>query len=130
MDRPGRDEPGVSPTATAAGPTEFGIPHDDPALLEVTFEYDPEKSAARAAGLKDLYGAIFVDAGPELKAAWKAIIARGLDAADLKKLCTPPIAEAELLEFSTKQWHDNIARNRMIAAWGRDARERYKALAE
>lgn len=101
----------------------------DAALFETTFEYDDGKAAARAPGLKDLYGALFIDPAAELRAAWQAVIARGLKAAEMKRLCTPAVTEAELMEFSARKWADPIERNRKIAEWSREARRRYAELA-
>jgi len=100
------------------------------AILDTKFKVDPALHAARKAALKDLYGALFIAPAPELKAAWKAVIARGLKPDDMKTLCTPPVSEQDIIRLSATRWSDSVERNRRIAAWSRDARARYNTLAQ
>lgn len=101
----------------------------DPAAMNAQFDYDPVKAAARRDSLKDLYGALFVELTPELKAAWKGVIARGLRPEEVKLLCTPPVTEAELSSLGTTVWGDPVARNDHIKRWTNSAHERYRQLA-
>ena len=100
------------------------------ALFETRFEYDAQKAAVRANGLRDLYGAIFVDVADDLRAAWQAVIRRGLNPREVRLLCTPPVSESGLVQFSMQQWPDSVSRNNKIAEWSREAQERYRKLAK
>lgn len=93
------------------------------------FRFDPEADSRRRAAFKDLYGSTLIDAHPELVAAWRAVIDRGLKPEDVAELCAPFLGEEELARMSTQNWNDPAFRNRMIGEWSNQARERYRRLA-
>ena len=66
----------------------------------------------------------------ELKAAWRAVIARGRLPADLAALCRMPLTEAGALTLATGEWKDPAVRNRMKIEWQNWARAKYRKLCE
>ncbi len=101
-----------------------------PDLFDAEFDYSADLAAARARGLKDLYGAVLMDVAPDLRDAWEAIIERGMKPDEIRRLASPPVTEQGLIEFSQRDWEDQRKRNEMIAEWTREAHERYRRLAE
>jgi hypothetical protein len=99
----------------------------DPSKARAGYRYDSAKAAARRDALKDLYGAFFIDLSPELTAAWKAVIRRGMKPDDVAQLCTPPVSEQQLIALSKNEWSKPDARNLKLTEWTNLARERYKA---
>lgn len=91
------------------------------------FKIDQEWAASLERPLADLIGATHVDAQRELKAAWQTLTKRGLPAAGLAQLTTPPVTSAELLALS-KQWNDPLVRNRTVTAWLTAAKAKYRQL--
>ena len=100
-----------------------------PSQLKSDFRFSPDTYAARRKALKDLYGAVLIDAHPELVAAWKAVVKRGAKPDEVRTLCRPPLTNASLSAMSVEKWGDSAYRNRMIAKWSNEARRRYMALA-
>ncbi len=101
----------------------------DPAWMKATFRYDPAKASARRDALKDLYGAVLIELGRELRDAWQAVIRRGLRPDEVRRLCAPPVTEQELADLSTTRWSDSAFRNQKITEWSIQAREKYRGLA-
>ena len=104
--------PAVLEQYTAASTAKYS-----PKLFETRFDYDARKAATRANGLRDLYGALFIDVSDDLRAAWQAVIRRGMKSSEVRLLCTPPVSESGLVQFSMQQWPDSVARNSKIAEW-------------
>lgn len=93
------------------------------------FRYDPRLAQARRDVMAALFGALFVDTHSELRAAWKAIIARGLPETDLSELGRVPLSESEAFELSRAEWNDPDFRTRQRILWQTWAQEKYRRLA-
>ena len=78
--------------------------------------------------LSDLIGAVQIDTHNELKAAWAAIIKRGLKPAEVAEFARPPVSEKEVLALCD-QWNDNTVRNNKVNAWVAFAKAKYLRLA-
>jgi ABC-type Fe3+ transport system substrate-binding protein len=109
-----------------------GVSHIEvsPFDLKQSFTYDARLARDRNDVLGALVGALLVDTHPELKAAWRAIVARGQPAADLAELGRTPITEAEALRLASKEWKDAAVRNSMKTAWQNWSRAKYRKLCE
>jgi len=109
-----------------------GISHIDfsPFELNQTFTYNARLARDRNDLLGALVGALLVDTHTELKAAWRAIIARGRQPADLTELGRAPLTEAEALALAGKEWKDPAVRNRRKIDWQNWARSKYRSLEE
>lgn len=101
----------------------------DPSAFDTDFVFRPEVDSRRRAALKDFYGATLIDTHPELVAAWRGVIDRGLRPAEVAELCKPLVSEEELARMSEERWSDPTFRNRMIMEWSNEARQRYNRLA-
>lgn len=97
--------------------------------LPPTFRYDAQLSKARRSVVADLVGALLVDTHTELRAAWQALIQRGLPASGLAVLGRVPVAEAEALALAAAAWHDPAVRNARKIEWQRWAQAKYRQLA-
>ncbi len=97
--------------------------------LHFDFRYNARLAQQRRGVVSTLAGALFVDLHDELKAAWRAIIARGLRSSDIEALGAVPLSEAEALELSRNEWKDPAIRNARRIEWQRWAQERYRQLA-
>ena len=75
-----------------------------------------------------LVGALLVDTHTELKAAWRAVIARGRLPAEVAELGRTPLTEAEILKLAAKEWKDPAIRNRKKIEWQTWARDKYRKL--
>ena len=78
--------------------------------------------------LNDLIGAVLVDTHEELRAAWAAMLKRGVSQAELERLAAPPVTEQQLLKMA-ERWDDEVYRNRMINQWVAAAAAKYRDLA-
>ena len=78
--------------------------------------------------LSDLIGAIQIDTHSELKAAWAAIIKRGMRPAEVAEFALPPVSEKEALALC-ERWSDNTVRNANVNAWVAAAKAKYLRLA-
>jgi ABC-type Fe3+ transport system substrate-binding protein len=97
--------------------------------LDTPFRYDPKVARSRRQVVQDLVGTLLVDTHTELRAAWRAIIRRGLAAADLARLGSAPISEPEGFALAAGDWQQPGVRNRIRIAWQTWAQEKYRALA-
>ncbi|MCD6339842.1 MAG: ABC transporter substrate-binding protein [Verrucomicrobia bacterium] len=145
------DEPGqklwLLPKGHPEGPQRFSIERMSvrPALYEryagvsnvspppfrkrQSFRYDPSLAQLRRDVLGDLFGAILVDAHPELRRAWRAVIRRGAQPEAIRELGAPPIAEAQAIEWARGRWRDAAFRNRKRIEWQVWAMRKYRRIA-
>ena len=96
--------------------------------LKQSFVYNSKLGRDRRDVLAALLGALLVDSHEELKAAWRAVIARGLQSADLIELGRTPLTEADALKLAGAGWKDPATRNRLKTEWQTWAREKYRTL--
>ena len=64
-----------------------------PFELKQSFRYNARLAGDRREVVAALAGALLVDTQPELRAAWRAVIGRGLSAADREALRRVPVTE-------------------------------------
>ncbi len=100
----------------------------DPTGFTASFEYDSGKATLRQTALNDLIGAVLIDTHRELRAAWEAVIGRGLPEEEVRRLATPPVGEDELLRLAGKDWKNPVLRNRKISQWTRAAKKKYESI--
>jgi iron(III) transport system substrate-binding protein len=93
------------------------------------FRYDGQLAQQRRGVVATLAGALLVDAHPELKMAWRAVIDRGLQPDDLAELGRPPISAEEALRLNREVWRDPAQRHALKTQWQVWAREKYRRLA-
>jgi hypothetical protein len=101
-----------------------------PFELQQSFVYNSKLGRDRREVLAALIGALLIDTHAELKAAWRAIIARGMRPADLAALRQMPVNEQEALKLASKEWKDAAVRNRTKINWQNWARAKYRKLCE
>ena len=99
-----------------------------PFELKQSFVYDSKLGRDRREVLAAMVGALLVDTHAELQAAWRAIIARGLQAGDLAELGRVPLTEQEALKLAAGPWKDPAVRNRLKIEWQSWARAKYRKL--
>jgi ABC-type Fe3+ transport system substrate-binding protein len=97
------------------------------------FRYSPEVGGRRWDALNDLFGAVVVDAHPDLSAAWGAVLRLPADSTQRQalegRLFAPPCPEAELDEQGARvRAGDTRGRALTVNRWGEAARERYRAV--
>ena len=100
----------------------------DPFKQSAFLHMDVAANAKMVHVLSDLIGALQIDTHNELKAAWAAIIKRGLNPAEVAEFARPPVSEKEVLALCD-QWHDNTLRNNKVNAWVAFAKAKYLRLA-
>jgi ABC-type Fe3+ transport system substrate-binding protein len=100
-----------------------------PFELTQHFRYDASLARARRDVIAALVGALLVDTHAELKAAWRALLRRGLPPAETAELSRPPLGDAETLTLATGAWKDPATRNRLKIDWQIFAREKYRRIA-
>jgi len=96
--------------------------------LNQSFTYNARLARDRNDLLAALIGALLVDTHTELKASWRAVIARGRRPADLVELGRTPLTEAEALQLSAKEWKEASVRNRKKIEWQSWAQQKYRRL--
>ena len=90
--------------------------------------FSADRASRLGRPLADLVGAYHVDTHRELKAAWEALIKRGLPAAEVARLVKAPVTSEELLKLNDR-WNDPVFRSRTINGWVEAARTQYRQLA-
>ncbi len=100
----------------------------NPFQKQAFLRLDLDKATRLQSIFNDLLGAMNVDTHTDLKAAWAAIIKRGLKPAEVAAFAKLPVNEAELLKMADK-WDDNVFRNKTINEWVAFAKDKYKKLA-
>ncbi len=100
-----------------------------PFELPTAFRYNAELSRKRRDVVAGLIGALFVDTHPELKAAWKCVIARQLPPAQVDELGEVPVTEQEALELAARDWKNPAIRNQKKIEWQTWAQKKYRKLA-
>lgn len=98
----------------------------NPFMLSQSLQLNVEKTTQLKNIFNDLLGAIHIDLHSELRSAWKVALKKSKDPAALVSFV--PVSEKELLELS-KNWSDNILRNKTINSWTEEARAHYEAIA-
>jgi ABC-type Fe3+ transport system substrate-binding protein len=101
-----------------------------PFELKQTFKYDPQLARERREVVAALVGALMVDTHAELKAAWRAVIRRGVTDAEVGALGHMPLSESGALALARGRWKDPAFRNRTRIEWQKWAQEKYRALTE
>jgi ABC-type Fe3+ transport system substrate-binding protein len=103
----------------------------NPFTIKNTVRYDSKRAGRRWSMLNDVFGAWIVDAHPDLKEAWRAVLASGLSGAERSRLedelFQPPCTEAEL-DDAAKEVASGGPRARalILTRWGEQARARYR----
>lgn len=90
---------------------------------------DLNKAAKTQRVFNDLMGATQIDTHAELKAAWTAVVKRGLKPDEVKAFAQPPISEDELTQLAAK-WDDDVLRNKTINDWVEFAKAKFKKLSK
>jgi ABC-type Fe3+ transport system substrate-binding protein len=111
-------------------PEKRAVGNVNPFTVVNTIRYDSDLGFSRFNALNDLFGAVIMDAQPDLTAAWAAVEQCSLSAkekTDLEnELFRPPCTEAELMEHARHIISDGPrVRNATINRWGEQARQRY-----
>ncbi len=104
----------------------------NPFELTQKFQYDAKLAGRRRGVVRALFGSQMIDPHPELKRAWKSLIARGLPPAELAGFGVPPVTEAEANQMIRDGWgkRENAElRLRKGIEWQRQALERYRRIA-
>jgi hypothetical protein len=101
----------------------------NPFRVRNTLPYDSKLGTRRWDALNDLFGAVIVDAHPELTAAWWAVLHAGRH--DLEdELFAPPCTLDELTDHARRLAEEGPrARTVTVNRWGEEARERYRRVA-
>lgn len=102
----------------------------NPFALDISFQYDPRKGGTRWGLLNGLLGSTLIDVHPELTAAWRALIRRGMPAEALRRFCRPPLTEDEGLAMATGNWKDAAFRNRQQIEWQKWAVRKFRDIAK
>ncbi len=92
------------------------------------FVYDTKGGGRRWDLVNDLMGVWLIEAHPDLRRAWRAVIERGSDPAEIERLCRPPLTEAEMDRLAG-EWKDSRVRLRVMREWADAARARYRDVA-
>jgi hypothetical protein len=117
-----RYPPGVRSVGTA-----------NPFRVQNTIAYDSKLGGARWNALNDLYGAVIVDARPDLSAAWQALLRSRLPDEERRRLeeelFRPPVPQEEVLAHA-RRIAGGSPRERTVVVnrWGDEARERYRRI--
>jgi ABC-type Fe3+ transport system substrate-binding protein len=103
----------------------------NPFAVGNTIAYESKVGTRRWDALNDLFGAVIVDAHAELSAAWRAVLASRLPAADRERLeqelFAPPCSLDELNAHALRIIEDGPrARTLTINRWGEEVRQRYR----
>lgn len=93
-----------------------------------SFRYDAGVARDRREVLAALVGALLVDPHPELRQAWRTIIARGATAADRSALGRMPLTEAEAMTLAKGAWKDPAVRNQQKIEWQKWAQAKYRRI--
>ena len=101
-----------------------------PFELKQNFVYNARLSRERREVVAALAGALLVDTLPELQAAWRAVIHRGLSAADRDELGRMPVREREAAQLAAGSWRDAVVRNRKKVEWQIWAQRKYRRIVE
>jgi iron(III) transport system substrate-binding protein len=114
-------------------PEKRAIGEVNPFTVANTIRYDSALGFARFNALNDLFGAVIMDAQPDLTAAWAAVQESKASPEEKRTLeemlFQPPCTEAELMDHARHIVDDGPrVRNATINRWGEQARERYSAV--
>lgn len=96
--------------------------------LKQTFHYDGQLARERAEIVSALVGALLVDTHPELQAAWRAIIRRGLPAEELAALGRMPLTASDALQLAHGAWKEPAVRNQKKVEWQQWAQKKYRQI--
>jgi hypothetical protein len=111
-------------------PDERSVGDANPFAVDGTLRaYDSELGNRRWDALNDLFGAVIVDAHPDLAAAWRAVLRMPEHerAALEQDLFQPPCTEADLEAHARRIREDSPrARTETVNRWGEDARQHYR----
>ncbi len=100
-----------------------------PFELSQSFRYNAGLARERRDVIAALVGALLVDTHTELKAAWQAVVQKGLPPAEIGELGRMPLTEAEATQLARGQWKDATARNQLRIDWQIWAQQKYQRLA-
>jgi ABC-type Fe3+ transport system substrate-binding protein len=98
--------------------------------LKMNFVYNNQVAKTRRDIIASMIGALIVDPHTELKAAWKAVIARGCRAEEVRIFGSVPLSEKDALRLAVSEWKNPAFRNKMQIQWQIWATKKYKMLAE
>lgn len=99
-----------------------------PFELEQRFRYDPRLAQARRDVMAAMFGSLLVDTHTELRAAWQAVIRRGLRPEELAVLGSVPLSEEAALSLARNEWKDPAFRTRQRIRWQNWAQAKYRRL--
>jgi ABC-type Fe3+ transport system substrate-binding protein len=97
------------------------------------FAYDSALGSRRWDALNDFFGAVVIDAHPDLSAAWQAVLRSRLprkERAQLEReLFQPPLTEKKLEEYAEAvRLEGPRRRTAVINRWGEEARQHYRRI--
>jgi ABC-type Fe3+ transport system substrate-binding protein len=103
----------------------------NPFAMGKTFSYDSDLGSRRWDALNDLFGAVAIDAQPDLAAAWHALLRGDLPGKERvaleEMLFRPPVTRAGIeayardIRLQSPRW-----RTEKVNEWGEEARRRYR----
>jgi iron(III) transport system substrate-binding protein len=111
---------------------DLADPSIDPFRLAESFSYQARWTGAHFGIQRDLVRALCLDSGEELRAAWKAVIARGGPArrpAAMERLLALPVTPAPVTWRSALTVYAGADRLEYMSAWTAEARRNYRAAA-
>jgi ABC-type Fe3+ transport system substrate-binding protein len=110
-------------------PEERSVGDANPFAISKSLAYKSKVGDDRWDALNDLFGAVIVDAHPDLSAAWRALLklSPGERRSELEReLFQPPCSERDLAEHGQRIREGSPrARNETVNGWGESARRRY-----
>ncbi|MFQ5850374.1 MAG: extracellular solute-binding protein [Candidatus Binatia bacterium] len=98
----------------------------NPFTWQSDFSFDAEMGSKRWAIINDLIGALIIDQKDMLNRAWKAALAGGLMAEELRRLAAVPISEEQAMRLAREKWQDPAFRNQRLNEWAEFARAKYR----
>lgn len=93
-----------------------------------SFQYNGKLARDRREVLPALLGSVLIDTHSELQSAWKAVIARGSQPAEVEDFGKPPLTEPELMQLAQGSWKSNSNRLPLKVQWQRWAQDKYQRL--
>lgn len=114
-------------------PAQRSVGAANPFLVKNTIPYDSKLGGSRWDALNDLFGAVIIDAHPELSEAWGTLLSTPLSEPRRRQmeeeLFRPPVTQDELLAHARRIVDQGPrARTLTVNQWGEQARERYRRI--
>lgn len=99
-----------------------------PFELQQRFQYDARLARERREVVAALAGALLVDTHPELRRAWRAVIAADAVPDLVDELSAMPLSDEEARTLARGAWQDAALRNRKRLEWQTWAHAKYRRL--